>query len=290
MGKLIHPDVELNFHEAGQTGPVVVLIHGLGANMAFWFPIMTGLARADYRVMTYDLRGHGYSSRPAQGYRLQQMSADLHRLLGHLGFDRVHLVGHSFGARVALHYALQHPEHCASLVVADTQLRALQPPMTLAEWPHWPRWRSELEAQGHTDLPRDEDLINVQILSRFNTRAEDVVLGENRPTLRRRNMGKRGGQRWKELLDNPLVSQELDDEQHLEAPRLQSLGMPVLLAFGEYSHCQPTGRRLQQLLPQAQSCTIPGAGHFFPAVRPKLFLMQLLRFLNHQEPQRHHGH
>lgn len=283
MAKLVHSGIELNYIDAGESDFSVVLVHGLGANQAFWYPIVTGLVNRGYRVITYDLRGHGYSSRPAHGYRLGNMVDDLEMLVRHLGLTHFHLVGHSFGARVALLYALQYPERLQSLVIADTQLRALQLPVRLRDWQHWPRWREELAAQGFDDLPDEDEFISFKLLSRFSSAPRNVTMGQRavrRPSLRHRDMGQRGGQRWRELLSSPEIADELEDETPLqEAGRLQSLRVPTLLAFGEYSHCMPTGMQLKQMFPQAELSIIPAAGHFFPAVRPKLFLAHLLKHL-----------
>ena len=84
-------------------GPPVVMIHGLllGSMASWYFTAAPALARR-HRVRLYDLRGHGRSSIPATGYQLPSMAADLEALMSHLGMERVHLVGHSFGGRVAL--------------------------------------------------------------------------------------------------------------------------------------------------------------------------------------------
>jgi len=282
VSTLVLPDIRINYYDSGNNPDTVVLIHGMGANLAFWYPIISGLTRHDFRVIAYDLRGHGYSSRPTLGYRLSDMDADLVQLTRHLDLQRFHLVGHSFGARIALHFALLHPERLKSLVIADTQLRALQPPMRLRDWPHWQRWKTELSAQGHTEFPNEDEEISFRLLSRFNSGHTDITQPQHalkRPSLHHRRMGNRGAGRWEELMNNSQIVQELDDETHLEPTRITALPIPVLLAFGEYSHCLPSGQRLHELLPGAKYHLIPGAGHFFPARRPKLFLHHLLRHL-----------
>ena len=62
-------------------GPDLVMIHGLFANLAFWYlSVLPALAR-NFRVTVYDLRGHGYSDMPQRGYTSFDMAADLHALL-----------------------------------------------------------------------------------------------------------------------------------------------------------------------------------------------------------------
>ena len=167
MPSLATPAVKLNYLQLG-SGEPLVLIHGLGANLSFWyFGAARILSRTRCLVM-YDLRGHGRSSMPQEGYGLQQMVRDLVDLLDFLGIQRADIAGHSFGGRVALAMAALHPERVRSLVVADTQLRALQPPVRLSEWTHWASWKAELEGQGLRDLPTSESIIDHKLLVRFS--------------------------------------------------------------------------------------------------------------------------
>src|SRR5437763_12768203 len=90
-----------------RVGPDVVLIHGVAGNMAVWY--LCGLVRAlsqHFRVTAYDLRGHGYSESTPEGYTSRDMADDLLGLLRELGIERAYLLGHSFGAAIALQAAL----------------------------------------------------------------------------------------------------------------------------------------------------------------------------------------
>jgi len=122
LGGVQNRDLVIHYESAGQ-GEAVVLIHGLGANLAFWFMTIGRHLAQQYRVITYDLRGHGASSITPRGYMLPNMVEDLVQLLDHLGVQRAHIVGHSFGARVALAFTILQPQRVMSLTIADTQLR-----------------------------------------------------------------------------------------------------------------------------------------------------------------------
>lgn len=175
MPTLIHADLRQFYHLVGPAlspGRVpVALIHGLGANLAFWYLGALRHMGSDRTVLLHDLRGHGASSMPERGYGLGQMVEDFRGLLDHLGIARADVVGHSHGARVALLFALNYPERVASLTLADTQLRALQGPMTLGEWPHWPAWKSDLGARGVTSFPPDDAVIDFKLLAELGPRS-----------------------------------------------------------------------------------------------------------------------
>jgi len=283
MPKLVHQDLVLHYQSAGD-GDAVVLIHGLGANLAFWFMSVGRTLARRYRIITYDLRGHGASAMPRRGYQLPDMVEDLLQLLDHVGVQRAHIVGHSFGARVGLAFTVTHLERVATLTVADTQLRCLQPPMSLHEWPHWPKWRAELEAQGHKGLPDDREVITFELLAHFNQIAPGLAnTGVKRtrvaPSLRRRDMGRRGAARWTRLMSNTSAREEFADERPLTVETIRAIRAPTLAVFGELSHCMPSCERLRQLLPGCQVAIVPEAGHFHPAVKPLRFARILDSFL-----------
>ena len=274
--------IELNHVQVG-AGEDLVLVHGLGANVSFWY---FGAARllSRYRsVLMYDLRGHGRSPMPPTGYSLPAMAADLRRLLDRYNIGAADIVGHSFGGRVALTFAAQHPERVRNLVVADTQLRSLQPAMRLADWPHWPRWKAELQGLGLEKPPSDDSIIDYKLLVELSHSGNVADVG--RPTrqriaLRSRDMGVRGTRRWRELLQTTSAGQDFEDESPLDSPTLAKIGARTLLMFGELSHCMPTAHGLLQRLPDARLAVVPGAGHFFPVVKPVLFARGLMAFLN----------
>src|SRR5262245_27506160 len=88
-------------------GPLVVLIHGVGARLENW----DGVARCltnEFRVLRYDLRGHGGSTRAPGPYSLPLFADDLKALLDHVGVDKANIVGHSLGGMIAQMFALRH--------------------------------------------------------------------------------------------------------------------------------------------------------------------------------------
>jgi pimeloyl-ACP methyl ester carboxylesterase len=287
MPTLALADFELNYQRIG-AGEDVVLVHGLGANLAFWY-LGGGRHLANNRqVLLYDLRGHGRSSIPATGYRLPSMVADLEALMSHLGMGPVHLVGHSFGGRVALAFAGLYPERVRSLVVADTQIRSLQPSVRLRDWPHWPRWKAELMQLGMTEAPSDDSIIDFRLLAELNRYGGDLAAtgragSQRRISLRSRDMGNRGRAGWQKMLTQTTASQEFEDETPLDESFFARITAPTLLLFGALSHCLPTAEALLERLPRARLMEIPRAGHFFPVVEPIRFARAVERFLTINE-------
>lgn len=283
MPSLAVSGVKLNYLQIG-SGENLVLIHGLGANLSFWYFGAAGRLARTRHVLMYDLRGHGRSSMPKEGYGLHQMVRDLAELLDFLSIDRVDVAGHSFGGRVAMAFAALHPERVRNLVVADTQLRALQPPVRLSEWAHWRTWKTELEGQGLRDLPPDEAFISHKLLARLSQAHGNIAnQGRARISLRTRDMGEKGLERWQHLLADTSADREFEDESLLVPATLKTITAPTLLAFGRLSHCLVTADRLLECLPNARLIFIPGAGHFFPIVKPAFFARVVEAFLTRQQ-------
>ena len=98
----------------------VAMIHGIFTNLSvFYLTIAQELARR-YRVVLYDLKGHGLSETGASGYDPRSMSDDLLGILSALGLSRVHLAGYSYGGLVALYTALHRPEAVDKLILIET--------------------------------------------------------------------------------------------------------------------------------------------------------------------------
>ncbi|MDQ0799775.1 alpha/beta hydrolase [Arthrobacter sp. SLBN-112] len=89
-------DIELYYEDHG-SGQPVVLIHGYPLDGSSWEKQTAALLAAGYRVITYDRRGFGKSSKPAEGYDYDTFAADLNTLLTTLDLDNVVLVGFSMG-------------------------------------------------------------------------------------------------------------------------------------------------------------------------------------------------
>ena len=109
--------IRQNFIDAGNGAPVV-LLHGFPETNYAWRHQIPVLA-ANHRVIAPDLRGYGETEKPATGYDKRSMAQDIVALLDTLGIDKVALVGHDRGARVATRLAKDHPQRVDRLVVMD---------------------------------------------------------------------------------------------------------------------------------------------------------------------------
>ena len=124
--------VALNAVAEGEGSPVV-LLHGHTLDLRVWDGIAPALARAGFRAVRYDQRGHGRSSSPPAGYRWGDHAADLAAVVERLASPAAHLVGLSKGAGIALECALRRPELVRSLVLVGPLVPDRELPAAMVE-------------------------------------------------------------------------------------------------------------------------------------------------------------
>ena len=102
----------------GGDGPPVVLLHGLASTCRIWDFVAPLLAQ-DFSVIAVDQRGHGDSGKPDHGYDFDSVAGDIAALLAGRGIERPVVVGHSWGADVALELAVARPDLLRGIVFVD---------------------------------------------------------------------------------------------------------------------------------------------------------------------------
>lgn len=278
--------VELNYQYVGE-GSDVILIHGLAANHAFWrFDVLMPLVK-DHKVTVYDLRGHGYSDMPPSAYTSRDMAEDLHGLLDHLHIPQAHLIGHSFGGVVTLHYASLHPERVLSLTIADSRVRALQPTNYSRAWPNSEQAVKKLNDIG-LSVPEDEPESGLWLLEQLASpewqQARHKLKGSQLfIPFGGWNGGQKTAERWLELMHTTTARQDILSQGGLTMGRIATIQKPTLAIYGENSPAMPSLLGLRECLPECKTAIVPRAGHFYPLTRPKVFIDMASRFLNELE-------
>ncbi len=250
----------LKFHlqELGE-GPPLVMLHGLlvGTLATWYFTAAPALART-HRVLLYDLRGHGLSERAPHGYGIDTMREDLEAIVDAFTTQPVTLVGHSYGAVIALSYALAHPASVDKLVLVEAPL----PPSRL----------EELEA--------------------FVGRSPEAMV-DSLPEPLREVLGSRGRKAAKLVRSLHFLASEsslLSDLRRAEDvadAELARLRCPVLCLYGTRSSCRPVGERLARTLPSASLVEIDG-GHFLPLEAPAALTRAIAEFVDGRSAAGHH--
>jgi pimeloyl-ACP methyl ester carboxylesterase len=264
----------LRFHiqQAG-AGPDVALIHGVTGDLSIWFLCKALQALGESRRVTaYDLRGHGYSDAPPSGYTSADHATDLIALLDTLGIARAQLVGHSFGAVIALHAAVLAPERVVSVVLSDPYFPALRHLEDASRWGHWQNFRQEAMEAGVT--LSDEHWYD---LGKF---FDQVLHLDGEDLLRfRRAVGLPGLNRLLRL-GRTTCGDDTKAVAGLTAERIAGVRHPALALYGESSPFLATARHLEEHLPHCRIALVPGAKHRAPEENPEAFVRLVREFLD----------
>ena len=129
--------------------PGLLLHHGLASSQHIWDQMLPRLA-GRFRVVTFDARGHGVSSKPNRGYGFDHVLADALAVARATGLRRPVLAGHSWGAMVTLELAARHPSAIAGAVLVDGGVHRLRDEMD------WPTTKERLAPPRLTGMPLEE--------------------------------------------------------------------------------------------------------------------------------------
>ncbi|MEJ2890721.1 alpha/beta fold hydrolase [Actinomycetospora aeridis] len=268
------------FRLAG-SGPVVLLIHGIGDDSSTWGPLLDDLAR-DHTVLAPDLLGHGGSDKPRGDYSVAAYANGMRDLLGVLDIDRATLVGHSLGGGVAMQFAYQYPEHTERIVLvgAGGVAQGVSPALRAASLPG-----AQL-ALGMLGLPgvRAPTAAVMWALTRLDhplgRDAEDLVrIVDALPDATSRNAFLRT---LRAVVDWRGQVVTMLDRCYLTA------GMPTLLLWGSDDMIVPVehARTAHEAMPGSRLAVFDGAGHFPFHTHPDAVLSTLRAFLADTEPAR----
>src|SRR4030042_6535947 len=107
--------IELQIRDYEHDGETIIFLHFSGSNLMMWqraIPYFQGR----HRLILMDVRGHGKSDKPSEGYHMDDMARDVLGVMEQLRIEQAHVVGSSLGAEVGLSLAANYPERVISLV------------------------------------------------------------------------------------------------------------------------------------------------------------------------------
>ena len=272
MPKITVNNLSLHYWQSGQ-GRDVVLVHGLGGNLAGWHLGVVPELQLQYRLLTYDLRGHGRSD-TAPGYTTADMVQDLVGLLDALGIHHAAFVGHSWGGDIVLHMAQLHPDRVSEIVVIEGALLApLAPIYRNPDWEGWPYVSATLETLLGRPIPEEhrcdleylvKTLIEIPIIygpSQGRQRNEDLVF------------------RVLDVLRPMWEGREADGNMSLDG--LSRIHQHTLLLYESNSAYAEAQRELSKRLPSSDSVALPTGDlrHFSTLEHPDHIVTSVLEFL-----------
>jgi pimeloyl-ACP methyl ester carboxylesterase len=247
-------ELQFYYQQTG-SGPDVVLIHGVTGNMAIWPMInLIDTLAADFRVTYFDLRGHGYSDTPLSCYTSADMAQDVRNLQIALGLGPLYLLGHSFGAVVAMQTAVLFPDQVAGLILSDAYFPALHDlECDITRWKGWDAYQQRARRSGLEITP--EDCFDVGKLCH-----QVAALDGDKLLKFLSEVGKPGLDRLSRLAATSC-GEDIKSIAGLTVERILSVQQPVVALYGEHSPFLATCQFLEKNLPNCKAAIVPGAGH-----------------------------
>lgn len=255
--------MKLFFRQTGETGPAIVILHGVFGSSDNWLTISKTIAANGYRVFALDQRNHGQSPRgDDQDYH--SMAADLHEFLVDHKLDNPILIGHSMGGKAVMQYAMLYPGTYQSVVVVDIA--------------------PKFYPVHHAELVRGLKSID---LAGIKSRTEaDAVLSRFEPILTVRqfllkNLYRNEAGQFAWRLNLPVIERELHGIGE-ELTNTHIVSEPTLFIRGSESPyiLDEDIPMIKRIFPNAQLITIQGTGHWVQAEKPSEFVEVLMNFLS----------
>ena len=111
--------IKTRYWTAGDSGPVILLVHGFAASVEYWMYNFSELAKK-HRVYALDMAGFGRSDKPKADYSAKYLADFIYQFIYKFDLEELNLVGHSLGGAVCLQLTLDHPELIKKLVLVDS--------------------------------------------------------------------------------------------------------------------------------------------------------------------------
>jgi pimeloyl-ACP methyl ester carboxylesterase len=272
---------DLSFHvaSAGEgEGDPILLVHGWPQHWYQWRLVMPSLAER-HRVLAIDLRGFGWTDIAWAGFEKENMADDVVRLLDALEVERVHYVGHDWGAWIGYLLALRRPDRVSHLVALNAPPPWPKP--TLKDLPSLVRMRYQLALAAPFLGPK-------LVEKRFYVAGKIRHWARNRRELRKpvralytRDLKASTRARASTLMYRTFLTREILPvlagryrDRRLEVPTLVLYGqrdpiLPPELYQGHEEHAD-----------RLRAEGVPRAGHFLPEERPELVTERILEFVD----------
>jgi N-formylmaleamate deformylase len=255
LGRCRANGAELSYLRTGGDKPPVVLLHGLTANGACWTPVARAL-EGYYDIVLPDARGHGSSGVPADGYRYEELAADVVGLMDALGLTTPILLGHSMGGMTAAVVASQNPRRLRGLVLVD--------PTFLTPQRQRDVYDSDVAEQHRRTLGKTKEEFLAELRRRYARRSPEIV----------------------ELIVQARLQTDVRAFGVLTPPNpdyrrlVQGLAVPSLLVIADGGVVsREVAEELAQLNPRMSIEQILDAGHGIPYDQPERLATVVRAFL-----------
>lgn len=262
------------WYEISGDGPLLVLNHGFAGPTSGW-PAVIDEIRPRFRLLLYDVRGHGRTSVPdAATFTMPQFAAGLAGLMDALDIKRAHIGGVSMGGMISAHFACFYPGRIESVLLCDTTAGNGGDPSTAAVEREiveiFERLYQIVEKHGLKGLIEREN--------RYRHEG-DAYAARSTQTLEQQD-----ARNWRKLeMMTPegylAANIALRERPDLTA-RTPLIEAPVLVSCGEWDMFYPCAERDHRLIPNSRLATVRGAAHDTLAYQPQKWKRAVFDFFD----------
>ena len=252
--------VKVYYESYGQGTPIVFL-HPFSTNGYIWYFQTFAFARS-HQCITVDHRGHGRSDKPAQGYAISEMAADVAGILDALGIQKTVLVGNSIGGMIAMQFNLDYPERVLANVIVSsgTNMSAGMPAEAMQAFQNDLNGafsgllEGAVSAKTKAERPEILDLMRASFQVDANFTPNVFFANASDP--------------------NGVFNWNITD-------RLKEISKPTLVLAGEEDQATPVeaNKLLADNIPGATLKVLKEVGHFYQLEKPNDFNSELSQFL-----------
>lgn len=272
-------DIDLWYEFEGR-GPTLVLTHGFAGPSSGWPPIVDEL-RPLYRLLIYDVRGHGKTSVPdASTFSMPQFAADLDALLAALGVERAHIGGVSMGGMISAQFACDYPSRVQSLLLFDTTAGNQGDPATA----HIERQLVEIFERYERTVLKHGIAGLVERENRYRHEGDEHA---RKSFFSLEEQDARNARKIETMTPaGYLAANRALRERPDLTSRTPAITAPTLVSCGEWDMFYPLAQRDAKLIPNARSSTVRYAAHDSTNYRPRSWFRALTEFIGDVEAGR----
>jgi pimeloyl-ACP methyl ester carboxylesterase len=269
--------MELFFRKYGESGPPLVIVHGLYGSSDNWVAIARGLSDR-FEVWVVDQRNHGQSPHSAV-HDYHSMREDLRQVMDSQGIKKAVLIGHSMGGKTVMSFAEAWPERVQALVSVDIAPKSYRNLALVS--------RTAANHSSMIDAMMQLDLTKIQSREDADRALAASIGSERIRSFLLKNLRRGNGDGFSWRINLEALSGNLEaifEGMDREAIRTRGgiTGFPALfISGGNSDYIRVTDLpAIRDIFPTAEIVTIPGAGHWVHAEQPELLVKTIRYFLD----------
>lgn len=228
--------LNLNVHISDSSPQeTIVMVHGMFGNLSQFYLTIAPLFSKKYRVVIFDLKSHGRSDKSPSGYDLDTLSNELRLLMDALNIPIAHILGFSYGALIALKFAMKYPARTKKIIAIEVPDKPKYPFKSRGDYTFDDFWGFVVHL--HTNIKENFFRSKRQVMNTFKI--------------------------YDYLFNHSTFSEDMNKENEFLKNDYEQVLSPVLLSYGRQSNCICELHRIKDWIPDVSIYLEDGDHGFF---------------------------